>query len=463
MSISTETSKQGVTQKENLVNKILHEGSTTSAATFTPTRIMEIELGQPLPTISAFSAERGQDRAIPYERVLCLVRLHTQPLGLVEFPLGERGAEAQEYMPYIWDKLHREINEHLQRDQLPGVDGLDAVGLSITATPRCVEEQQQFLADAPFVSVIVPTHNRPDRIQTCLTYLLAQAYADYEIIVVDNAPHDNATADVIAEKYNDEPQIRYVREDRPGSAYARNTGMLAAKGTFLAFADDDVAIDSHWLTELMRAFLVSDDVVCTTGLILPLELETEAQYWLEAYGGFGKGFTQQVYDMKENRPPKSPLYPYTAGGFGSGASMAFRADYLRSMHGFDAVLEHGADIEAFFQAIIHGYKLVYVPSAIVYHPHHRAYEKLRKQLHIYGQGLTGFLTKTVMTHPILLFDLVKKVPYGFFFVLNPASPKNTKKQTNYPKELTSGELKGMAIGPFTYIHRHWAAFKNRKG
>jgi GT2 family glycosyltransferase len=425
-------------------------------------RVLEIELEQPLPFISAFSGERRDDSMCPYTRVLCLVRLHTQPLGLVEFPLGEQGAEAQEYLPYIWANLSTEINEHLRQDNLPAIASLDDARLPSTDTPLCVQERQQFLEHAPFTSVIIPTHNRPDRIQTCLSYLLKQDYPSFEIVVVDNASSDNATVKLIAEKYADEPRVRYVRENRPGSAYARNTGMLAAKGKYLAFADDDVAIDTHWLTELMMAFRGGDDVACTTGLILPLELETEAQFWLEEYGGFGKGFTQQVYDLQQNRPANRPLYPYTAGSFGSGASMAFRAEYLRSARGFDGVLEHGADIEAFFQVIIRGYKLVYVPSAIVYHPHHKAYEKLRNQLHIYGQGLTGFLTKAIVTRPMLLLDLISKVPYGFFFVLSPGSPKNTKKQANYPQELTRVELKGMAIGPFTYLYRHWTNFRNRK-
>ncbi len=433
-----------------------------STSSFAPMRVLEIELGQPLLFISAFSEEREHDSTLPYTHVLCLVRLHTQPLGLVEFPLGEQGAEPQEYLSFIWDSLHTDINEHLQQDNLPPVASLDVAGLHGADTPLCVQKRQQFLEHAPFASVIIPTHNRPDRIQTCLSYLLKQDYPSFEIIVVDNAPSDNATAEVIKEKYADEPRVRYVQENRPGSAYARNTGMLAAKGKYLAFADDDVAIDTHWLTELMVAFSVGEDVACTTGLILPLELETEAQFWLEEYGGFGKGFTQQVYDLKENRPANRPLYPYTAGSFGSGASMAFRADYLRSARGFDGVLEHGADIEAFFQVILRGYKLVYVPSAIVYHPHHLTYEKLRNQLHIYGQGLTGFLTKAVVTRPVLLLDLISKVPYGFFFVLSPGSPKNTKKQAHYPQELTRVELKGMAIGPFTYLYRYWTNFRNRK-
>lgn len=458
MSIDTDLVKQDVALHETLT----HNHAQNDISAFTPTRIMEIELSQPLPTISAFSAERGHDRTLSYKRVLCLVRLHARPLGLVEFSLGEQGAEAQEYLSYIWDSLHVEINEHLQHNSLPVVNHLNVAGLHSANTPLCVRKRQQFLENAPFASVIIPTHNRPDRIQTCLSYLLEQDYPNFEIVVVDNAPSDNTTAEVITEKYSDRPQVHYVREDRPGSAYARNTGMLAAKGKFLAFADDDVAIDTHWLTELMMAFSVGDDVACTTGLILPLELETEAQFWLEEYGGFGKGFTQQVYDMKENRPANRPLYPYTAGSLGSGASMAFRTDYLRSTRGFDGVLEHGADIEAFFQVILRGYKLVYVPSAIVYHPHHQAYEKLRTQLYVYGQGLTGFLTKAVVTRPVLLLDLIKKVPYGCFFVLSPGSPKNTKKQTNYPQELTRVELKGMAIGPFTYLHRQWTNFRHRK-
>jgi hypothetical protein len=59
-----------------------------SAATFgilsyVPMRIVEVELGQPLPPISACDEETGHT----YERALCLVRLHTQPLGMLELPL----------------------------------------------------------------------------------------------------------------------------------------------------------------------------------------------------------------------------------------------------------------------------------------------------------------------------------------------------------------------------------------
>ena len=49
------------------------------SADYIPVRILEVELGQPLPTISAFDEKKGRR----YQRARCLVRLHTQPLGLV--------------------------------------------------------------------------------------------------------------------------------------------------------------------------------------------------------------------------------------------------------------------------------------------------------------------------------------------------------------------------------------------
>jgi glycosyltransferase involved in cell wall biosynthesis len=46
------------------------------------------------------------------------------------------------------------------------------------------------------------------------------------------------------------PRVRYLREDRPGVSWARNRGMMAARGEILAFVDDDVVVDLYWLVEL---------------------------------------------------------------------------------------------------------------------------------------------------------------------------------------------------------------------
>src|SRR5689334_4797057 len=111
-------------------------------------RILEIELGQPLSMISAFDEKQGYS----YQRARCLVRLHTQPLGLVELEIEKSELRPEEYAPKIWQELSVQINQHLQQDGLPPITELTTEGLPSSSLPHCVKERDKFLADAPFVS-----------------------------------------------------------------------------------------------------------------------------------------------------------------------------------------------------------------------------------------------------------------------------------------------------------------------
>lgn len=433
------------------------------ASEVVPTRILEVELGQPLPTISAFDNKTGRH----YQRALCLIRLHTRPLGVVETPIGESGVSADELAERIWCSLQKTIIEHLLQDGLSPATALDREGLCSSGVPACIEERNTFLAHAPFVSVIVATRDRPELIERCLQSLLALQYPVYEIIIVDNAPTTNVTAALVQQSYADIPLVRYVREDSPGLSWARNCGTRAARGEIVAFTDDDVVVDPYWLAELVRAFDSAGDVACVTGLGLPLELETATQFWFEEHGAFNNGFSRRIFDMMENHP-KIPLHPYAVGRLGAGASMAFRAAFLRDAGGFDPALgvgslaRGGEDLAMFFQVMTGGYKLVYEPASLLYHLHRRDYPGLRKQIYNCGVGLTAYLTKSLLDRPRLLFDFLVKVPYGLFFALSSRSPKNRKKSARYPKELTALELKGMLYGPFAYIQSRWTTGHQRK-
>lgn len=433
------------------------------ALDFEPVRILDIEIGQPLPHVSAFDDKTGRQ----YRRANCLVRLHTQPLGIVQLQFDKNEMSAQECAHHIWSTLHPQIIEHLQQDGLPLVTELDAAGLLSSATAQCIEERERFFTHARFVSIIIPTHNRPERIPACLNSLLALHYPHFEVIIVDNAPSTSATADFIQQTYRDVPQVRYVREDHPGLSWAHNCGRMAARGEILAFTDDDVVVDPYWLIELVRGFSLADNVGCVTGLVLPLELETPAQLWFEEFGGFNKGFTRCIFDMGKNHP-KTLLYPYAAGRFGTGANMAFTAAFLESVGGFDPALgtgtpaQNGEDLAVFFQVVTRGYTLVYTPAALLYHLHRRDYAGLHKQIYTYGVGLTAYLMKSVLDNPRLLFDLITKIPYGLYFTLNTRSPKNRKKSIYYPKELTRVELKGMLYGPLAYLRSRRAIRKTGK-
>lgn len=422
---------------------------------FRPVRLLEVEISEPLPAVASVVEETGQQ----YEDALALVRLHTQPLGLIPIHLGTQGISPTEYARQITDALSDHIATHLQQDNLPAVTTFGAQGISVTGRPLCLTSREAFLADPPFVSVIVPTRERPDYIARCLRSIEASDYPRnrYEIIVVDNLPKTSVTADFVANTYGNEEKVRYIREDAPGSASARNCGLAIARGEFVAFTDDDVMVDTHWLTELIHNFSAAKDVGCVTGLVVPMELETPAQVWFEEYGGFTLGgYRRQIFNLTDHRL-QTPLYPYAAGIYGTGNSMAFRTSTLREIGGFDPTLGNGTpalggvDSEVLLRTILRRHTIVYTPAAVVRHTHRRDYDGLARQLYNYGAGLTAYLFKTALQNPRLMPDMLSRLPRGLVFALSSQSGYHAKKRDDFPNELTWLERKGMLYGPLGYI------------
>ena len=113
----------------------------------------------------------------------------------------------------------------------------------------------------PLVSVVIPTCNRAGLLKRAVNSVVGQTYARLEIIVVDDASTDNTRE--IVRGFKDD-RIRYLRHDenRGGSA-ARNTGVDAATGQYIAFLDDD----DEWVPQMMQKQLDAlqgfDAVLCT--------------------------------------------------------------------------------------------------------------------------------------------------------------------------------------------------------
>lgn len=105
------------------------------------------------------------------------------------------------------------------------------------------------------VSIIIPSYLRPEMVARAVDSCLAQEGVDvpFEIVVVDNDPAGSA-GPVIAElAAKSAVPVRYVGESRPGISHARNTGIAAAGGRYLAFLDDDEEADPGWLAALLAA------------------------------------------------------------------------------------------------------------------------------------------------------------------------------------------------------------------
>lgn len=104
----------------------------------------------------------------------------------------------------------------------------------------------------PRVSVITPTYNRADFLAEAIDSMLAQTYADFEMIIVDDGSTDG-TRDLV-ESYSHDPRIRYFYQENQGQSIARNLGIKESTGEFIGFLDSDNAWLPIRLERSLEAF-----------------------------------------------------------------------------------------------------------------------------------------------------------------------------------------------------------------
>lgn len=93
--------------------------------------------------------------------------------------------------------------------------------------------------DTPLITVVVPAYNRATTITGCVRSVQAQTYAKWELLVVDDGSSDG-TPQVVAKSAQNDNRPRLLRQARNGGAQAaRNAGIRAAMGTWVAFLDSD--------------------------------------------------------------------------------------------------------------------------------------------------------------------------------------------------------------------------------
>ena len=272
----------------------------------------------------------------------------------------------------------------LRQEPPPDLEALRALSapLERVAAARAGRDRAPQLARA---SLIICTRGRPEALLRCLASLLACPNGLDEVIVVDNDPD----ASDLQQHLEQFPGVRYVRERRPGLSHARNAGIRVATGDIILFTDDDVVVHPDWPARMIQCF---DDpaVMAATGLVLPAELESEAQIAFEwDLGGFGQGFRPIRYDaafFAAGRDRGVPVWR-----IGCGASMAFRRSAFAKVGLFDTRLGAGAsgcseDSELWYRLLAAGYVCRYEPSAVVYHYHRADWPGLRRQAHDYMRG-----------------------------------------------------------------------------
>lgn len=418
---------------------------THAEETFAPRAILEVE-------VSDHSVRwKGSIDTLQRDEALVLVRLHTRPLGVVDVVLGGRsldhaaGDASEKFAALVAEHLREDEEQRSRRGVEGGHDN----------RPSCLADRVSLLAKAPRASVVLATKDRPELAKRCLESIQQLDYPNFEVIVVDSSAGNDTESLVKVQPR----EVIYVRNSYGRVCVAKTRGAKEATGMYVAFTDDDAEVDRHWLTELVLALHSSPEVACATGLVLPLELDTQAQLWFEESGAFVEGIRPRRISLASRE--RGSLLPYATGRIGAGVNMAWRTDVLEQLGYFDIALDRcGAeDLAAFFDALCAGHEIAYAPGAIVWHQHRRTVEDLRRQTLWHATGLGAYLTRCVVKEPARVGDLVTRIPNGLRYGFAARSIRNNKKSRSFPKEVTRQEWIGFLKGPGAYVRGVLAAHR----
>ncbi|MEI6842620.1 MAG: glycosyltransferase family 2 protein [Methanomicrobiales archaeon] len=221
---------------------------------------------------------------------------------------------------------------------------------------------QAVIDNLPLVSIIIVNWNGKHFLDECLSSLNELNYPKekYEVIIVDNASTDNSVQFI--KTYFPSVKIQ-VNKENEGFCKPNNDGVTISKGEYIVFLNNDTVVTQDWLIELVKGVLSDYDIMCCASKILYYDnksiIQAAGGKFTAIGGGFYCGYGESDL-MKYNKKY------YT--GFGCGAGVLTRKDFFEQIGGFDeSYFASIEEIELGLKAWIFGYKVLYVPTAIMYH------------------------------------------------------------------------------------------------
>jgi GT2 family glycosyltransferase len=241
------------------------------------------------------------------------------------------------------------------------------------------DRQQEFL------SVIIPTFRRRHELAACLKSVAQVDYprTAFEVIVVDDG--SPMRLDDIVAPFKELLDITLIRQVNAGPAAARNAGASRARGSCLVFLDDDCAPAPDYLSILSaRAAQAPDSAVGGRTInALTRNMFSTASQKLNDY-------LYSYLNADENR-----------ARFLTSNNMLIPTQIFRELKGFDTTFRLAAfeDVDLCDRLVAHGYNILYVPQAVIYHSHRMTLRQYWRQHVTYGRGASAFHRKRVASVP----------------------------------------------------------------
>jgi GT2 family glycosyltransferase len=209
------------------------------------------------------------------------------------------------------------------------------------------------------LSIVIPTHQRTDLLEACLTSVTRFAPPQTEIIVVDDASPDGR-AIALARCFFGVKVVRCTR--RGGFAAAANAGIRASTGTVVHLLNDDTEVTTNWATAALRWF--SDPAI---GAVAPLVLAWPDGRRIDSAGD--RYYLGGVAAKRGHGQPCGPRFAKPCAVFGASASSGFyRRAALDKVGLFaESFGSYFEDVDLAFRLQRADYRAMYEPAARVLH------------------------------------------------------------------------------------------------
>lgn len=214
----------------------------------------------------------------------------------------------------------------------------------------------------PIASIVICTYNRIDYLPKCLDYL-SQQTADkslFEVIIVNNNSSDT-TEEFVLDFLSKHPTLpfSYHFEGKQGLSNARNKGIQVAKGSVIAFIDDDGFARKDYVSNLISIIENPQykEFIAFGGKVIPVYNPGKEPKWLSFPI---QGLVSKV-DLGDDIKPFTKKYPV-------GCNMVFRKEFFEQHGGFNSNLHVRSDDKFIFIKLKNaGLKVLYIPNLYVEH------------------------------------------------------------------------------------------------
>ena len=222
---------------------------------------------------------------------------------------------------------------------------------------------------SPKVSIIIVNYNGKELLKKCLDSLLKVNYDNFEIILVDNNSTDG-TVEFITKNY---PSLIIIKLDsNKGFAEPNNVAAKISKGKYLLFLNNDTVVTPNFISEMVKVMETDKKIAICQSLLLKPDGSVDSSGDFIDHLGVVYNSKTEIDEIREVSSAR-------------GASMLVRSDIFEKLDGFDQkFFITFEDVDLCWRSWILGYRVLIIPTSIVYHEGGITIKKIKSEIAFHG-------------------------------------------------------------------------------